>query len=382
MNKIKIGKLSLFFIFILIYTYICLAEHTISYTCPEECIKNKTAVWQINITNNGEDDLNVVQLKLVDALTKKIIAESEEAELTVSDPDAISSNKTKLVSIAPGYSSTFTIQGKLPLPNYNNTLIYNFCLTTRNELEDWGDIGQTTSYCYKDNYTIRMIDCLIDDDCDSDSYCSNSSCLSLNCGECQYISSHACIDYGCCSNDDCKLNEVCSQHTCELISCNINSTNSTYYIANHSCSSEPCPDDEIIKGHACIKADCKDDEFISDYECKKLGCSFDEHAFNHSCLKLDCNENEGYVNNSCIALKCADTEFISGHNCEKLRCGVFQKPESHECLINTNFLIYTILIALIVFLFVLDLKKFKSAHRKKLVDVLMKKAKEREPAKK
>ena len=367
-------------ILFLIYSSFVLAAnfYEISHNCPEGCVKNKPIAYSINITNLGEDDIYLLYMRLRDNINLQTIAE-------FGMKDAV--DTSDMTEIPHGMTHLFEFQGTLLAPNQGSNLTYQLCMIQRVPFEIWTTRGDNIEYCYKTNYTIPMLGCILDTDCDDEKYCLGTSCTLLNCTECQYIEEHQCIDYECCNNIDCALYEVCTENNCELLNCDstTNQTNETMinaslkqYVINHICSPEPCADDEIIVDYVCVKADCKEDEILSDYECKKLDCPYDEGFFNHTCIKLDCKETEAIVNNKCVPLECADDEAVITDTCEKLDCRLFQKAESHKCLVNTTLLIEVIFLAIIVSLCILDIKRYSGKHRKKLVSMLLKKAKQRE----
>ncbi len=362
---------SLFFLFLLFsaIAYPVAADYSISYECIGDCVKNRTAVWQINFTNDGLRDIELAQVKLVDLKDGKIIAQTIEAEISTTDPSSIGSDRPVTTLIAPGGNYSVTINSTLPIPNYGSSLIYKFCTKTVRE-ETYGKLEYTFDYCYPGNHTIPMLECTLDSDCLSEERCSGNKCVEVECGYCQYPAEHKCSDYQCCKNDECALENYCLNHQCLIIECN-----ETNYIFNHSCVEVPCKPDELIINESCIKTECAYNEYASRYRCHELDCAFYEGYINHSCLPLECAEAEGYVDHTCQLLDCTSDESISNHTCQKLSCGFLTKPEAHACLINTPLFIELTLFLLILILIIADIKKYNGKYRKRLVDLLMKRAK-------
>ncbi len=68
-------------------------------------------------------------------------------------------------------------------------------------------------YCYEH----ECIECLSNDECSVNEYCSENRCEPLDCG-CGYALDHICVSYECCSDNDCPESHICSNHTCEYVS--------------------------------------------------------------------------------------------------------------------------------------------------------------------
>jgi len=383
--------------------------YELSYQCPNECVRKEEVIWNISLINVGEEDVDIAQLMIVEIKDDGIVAETMESELTTDDLEIIGSNKTTVTRIKRDESANFTIEGTLPNPNYNNSLVYHFCHLIRNKLEHWQKVGPTNFFCYPENHTIEIVDCTSNYDCKIDAYCSNKSCITLDCNECQYLGEHECIDYGCCSDEDCALNEACIDHNCTILNCTdvtkvveindkidededqvkendkdiledkgvIEEEDITKaYLVNHSCSFEPCAEDEIIRNYMCREADCRYDEFIANYVCKELNCSWDEGYVNNSCQKLNCSLGEGIKDHECRPLECDYDEYLFNYSCKELYCRFFQKAEEHECRINSNLVVYILLLIIIGILGFIDFKVYDSGYRKKMVRFWMKKLKD------
>jgi len=64
-------------------------------------------------------------------------------------------------------------------------------------------------------------ECRISEDCNSNQYCSNSKCLSVNCPNGEIVN-HVCKEYQCLFDNDCRNEEICSNRQCEKLNCKIN----------------------------------------------------------------------------------------------------------------------------------------------------------------
>lgn len=111
-----------------------------------------------------------------------------------------------------------------------------------------------------------MQTCCQDTGCLGEQTCQSSQCIDPNCGECQYLESHVCKNYGCCNNEDCSNTQICENHACKEISCG-----TCDYIENHNC----------IKAKCCSNSDCNDNNQNSIDRCLNAGtenakCSFRE----------------------------------------------------------------------------------------------------------
>lgn len=393
----------LLFIFgvLLINANLVSASYNITYKCQDNvCIKGQTAEWLIEIYNEGSSTVEYTAVELRNSADDSIIAILDIPYEPLKD------DRGELIVIRAYSKANTTLMDTLPSPNGENMLTYHLCFTKTvpGDAHTYRNQGiYELRHCYNMNETMPLFECIKNEYCDDDSYCVNNKCIKLDCSECQYIEKHKCIDYKCCSNDDCNLNETCIGNSCEVLDCNAikeqaNETGKSgeeeidagdmednkatqpdqrLYVVNHACSSEPCAQDEIIADYACVKANCNEDEFISKYACAKLNCGFDESILNHICQKLKCKEGEGIIDHACTPLECADDEAIINYACTKLDCIFFQKAESHSCLINTNLIIESVFLIIIVFLLVLDIKKYNGKHRKNLISMLLKKAKGR-----
>ena len=350
-----------------------LAFYNITYTCPDECVHNRTVAWNVTIGNQGDSDLVVLQVKFLDAVRRIVLAESDKLELTSNDPNASGSNRTLALSIAKGQQVSLGLQGILPLRNSPAGLNYLLCLTTRRPLEYWALKGPESEYCYPANYTIEMFGCTRNEDCPIEQQCSEHECQELGCSPCQYAENHVCIDYACCSDTDCGGDETCVEHACTPISCSGNAT----FIVNHGCAEIPCNQGEILSDFQCVEALCSYNEYISNFTCQTLDCAFNEGYLNHSCVPLHCDPGEGIVNHICTPLDCADHEALLNFTCQSLDCGFLRKAEHHSCLVHTERAIQIALLAIATVLGVFVLRRYRRIKKKALVDSLLQRAKRR-----
>ena len=377
---------------------ICTAHYSITYSCPEECVHNRTIVFTVNIDNQGESELELLQIKIVDREKSKIAA-SEMAEVTTDQPENIGSNKTKAIRVEPGQSKKVNISAVLPKAK-NSSIRFNYCETVRRPFHAWTKLGKTAEHCYPENYSIDMLGCTLDSDCSYNEVCQNNSCIALNCSYCEYMEHHECKEYQCCADEECELYESCNDNICRRVACkranetinltkmpdnNLTRNNSNItsqginttkqYLVNHSCSSSPCSYDEIIVNYSCAKAYCKEDEYLADYRCNKLKCSNSQYVKNHSCIELNCSFNETIINRTCVSLDCKYDEIASDHRCVSLNCSFFQKAEDHSCPLNTWLIIQLIMAVMIGILASLNYKKLARIRKKRTVSKMMKKLK-------
>ncbi|PIZ53634.1 hypothetical protein COY26_01400, partial [Candidatus Woesearchaeota archaeon CG_4_10_14_0_2_um_filter_33_10] len=81
-----------------------------------------------------------------------------------------------------------------------------------------------------------------------------------------------------------------------------------------------------------------------------------------------CNDYEGYANNSCIKIECSYDEHAKNHSCAKLDCGFFEKIAVNKCIMDKQFIykfaIELIITISIIYMFILDIRKYKSEHKK------------------
>ncbi|MBD3163943.1 hypothetical protein GF323_01975 [Candidatus Woesearchaeota archaeon] len=348
-------KIAVMLLIIAFLSSMSLADDFISLNLEcDPCIQQRNTTWNLEITNFGDKELNLLGFRIKDSEKGKEIYYYE---------------KESPVEIYKMVKQKFVFYNKIPYPNSDNKLIVHPCLITRPELESWGKAGRRIEYCYDDiNFTFDITQCLADFDCLDEQACSNMSCITLNCSYCQYPKYHRCYDYECCQDTNCSKNQICVEHECTLLECE-----DKEYIINHTCTSGACGPEEGIINFTCKKLDCKYGEYIRNHTCVELGCSFDEAYFNHSCLKLNCSFDEAYFNHSCLKLNCSFDEYISGHECKKLHCNIFQKAEGHECRINSNIILFIFLLFMIYFLIILNINKYRYLNQKKLVNFFLRK---------
>lgn len=123
--------------------------------------------------------------------------------------------------------------------------------------------------------------CTIDKDCFEDENCTGNLCEKLDCGECQYVGNHTCLDYSCCLDEDCLAKERCEDHVCVKFE---------------------CAEEEVVANHTCAVLECAEDEYVAEHACVKLNCADDEEAVEHQCFKLECGGFSKAVKHECIGL--------------------------------------------------------------------------------
>ena len=153
--------------------------------------------------------------------------------------------------------------------------------------------------------------CTVNKDCFEDEYCENWTCKKMDCGKCQYIEEHICMDHECCSDGECLQEQKCK---------------------DHSCTEFECKGNERVFNHTCVELDCPEDRVAANHSCQKLNCAADEKAVNHTCTKLACRGDEIAKEHACRKLVCAGDEFAEEHYCKKLECSSFQKSWNHKCV--------------------------------------------------
>jgi len=330
----------------------------ISHECQEEnCISGQDINWSISLENMGQKELKIVGIELIDSINQSQIAS------LIFEYDPSKSDKLNYLKVLPGKKEIVYIKAKIPLPNLKNQLIYMPCITTALPTTTAKYVGSYTDRVCYPNESIIVFECITDKHCKINELCKNKKCRQIMCKDCQYIFNKKCLDYECCSSDACNLDESCINHKCVALNCSPEER-----ILNHSCVKLGCNYDEYAFNHKCVKLNCGYDEHAVNHGCVKLNCSYDEHIINHSCVKLDCDDDEGYLNHSCIKLECNYDEHIINHSCVKLECGFFEKLAVNECVTDkeftSKFAIELIITISIIYTFILDIKKYKSEHKK------------------
>ena len=298
----------------------------ISHECQEEnCISGQDINWSVSFENLGQKELKVIGIELIDGINQGQIAS------LIFDYDPSKSDKLECITVFPGKKETIYIKSKIPMPNLKNQLIYMPCITTALPTTTAQYIDSYTDRVCYPNESITVFECLTDNHCKINELCQNKKCKQISCNDCQYILNKKCINYQCCSPDACNLDESCINHKCAVLTC--------------------LPEERILN-HSCVK----------------LECSYDEHIINHSCVKLECNDYEGYANNSCIKIECSYDEHAKNHSCAKLDCGFFEKIAVNKCIMDKQFIykfaIELIITISIIYMFILDIRKYKSEHKK------------------
>lgn len=105
----------------------------------------------------------------------------------------------------------------------------------------------------------ECVDCLKDDDCEAEEYCSDKTCLKVPC-ECGEIKNHKCLPFQCCADTDCAGILVCEYKAHKCVECN---------------KALQCPDDKTCsKDNTCVDIPCECGE-VTGHECKKFECCSD-----------------------------------------------------------------------------------------------------------
>ena len=172
------------------------------------CMGGRDATWNITLINEGQTEIEISQIELVDISTKDLIGK---------------------------YNSTFTLYAEIPehiginvtIPEYSRkNFTYNTCFQVPIPLKQRGNedfyVGETRYYCYNINFTKKLIQCTKNESCDEKSACIEHECQEITCGNCTYLSQRECIRFNCCSNPECGQNQICSNNTCTNLKCGIN----------------------------------------------------------------------------------------------------------------------------------------------------------------
>ena len=254
--------------------------YNITYNCKDDiCIEGQTAEWLIAIYNKGSKVVEYTTIELLNSFNNGVIAELKIPFFP------LSSYRGDVIVVKQNEKVTINLTGKLPKANYQQDLFYYPCFTTT--ITDSYIIARygkyESRYCYKENLSMPITQCISDKHCGDNEFCRFNSCINLKCGKCQYIENHACADYECCDSEQCDFNEICKNNICEKLNCNVN-------------------------------------EYIENRTCKVLNCGFDEYIVNKTCRKLNCSYDEYIFNNTCNKLDCAESEYIGEHECKPLNC--------------------------------------------------------------
>jgi len=318
MNKNNIAKRGVLIligiaIFIIHIIFVHAISYDIEYGCEQDiCIKGEPIQWTISLFNYGQKKIEITSIELIDSVNSTVIA---YYNITY---DPYRSENKGLITIDPNSKINRIINTRLPKPNIYNSLAYRFCYS--NTVLDNNILIRQGIYtlrnCDNKNYSINVLECNTDNHCSYNELCKNSKCVPLECGdgECQYISSHKCMDYDCCDPDSCGKAEYC-------------------------------------ENHQCIQLNCTEFESSYNHTCQKLNCSYDEQFSNHTCQKLNCSYDEQFSN----------------HTCQKLNCAFFQSRVNRRC-VNDKPLIFKlavelVIISLIILLLVLDVRKYESKKK-------------------
>lgn len=78
-------------------------------------------------------------------------------------------------------------------------------------------------------FNITEYECSVDLSCNENQSCVEHECEDLECGECQYISNHSCVNYECCDDEDCADEMKCISNVCQ-----------EEYNLNYECGNDVC----------------------------------------------------------------------------------------------------------------------------------------------
>jgi hypothetical protein len=326
------------------------------YNCTQGlCVPGYNIEITTTIYNNGEREIGLKKIEYFD----------NSANQTFDSIDF-----EDYIEIPTDEQKNFTSKTVLPKTQKENIFEYRICLTQKVPTSAWGKVGKNTRFCYPEVYKVPFEDCFIDDDCNTDQQCIANSCKRLDCGYCQSAYNHTCNDLECCKDEECPLDRSCNSNICLQPVCGDNE-----YIINHSCGT--CPDNQTLINYSCQYLECKEDEYIENKTCIRLNCTWNQTTLNHSCIDLNCSLDQQISNHSCIKARCKDDEELVSHRCVTLECGFLTKAEQNECLIDSDLIIEVLLIITIMTIAALILKKYRLSQRKKTLDVLWDKAKNR-----
>ena len=328
--------------------------YNISYKCKDNvCIENETIMWDIRFVNLGQEVLEITSLRLMDHQSLE---------------ELLFYNKS-VIKVDPEMRGELQINTTAFILAEERLIKFFPCFTIRVPYDAWDKLDEIVStdyyvkrvleYCYNESYNISVMECRDNSYCDEDEECKENLCSKLECGECQHIVEHRCVDWQCCKAEDCPENQTCVEHFCRKLFCKPDEI-----IENHSCRS--CNYDEFLEDGKCKKLRCKDDEVAANHSCKKLICRDNEIAANHSCKKLKCGGDEVAKNHKCVKLSCAEDEVAKNHKCVKLECMFFQEVRNHKCYTDKMLVLSIIMEAVawfIIFTVIgLILKKYHKKH--------------------
>ena len=332
--------------------------YNISYTCKDNaCIEGDKALWYVTISNKGVSEVEYIAIELLNVMNNTAFTSLNIPFYPVSD------NRGNLIVVKSNEQVTVNLTGRLPKANYGDLLIYYPCFATT--ITDSYIIARENRYesrqCYKQNESMQILQCVSNNNCNINEFCSFNKCLKLKCKNCQFIKEHACVDYECCGSEQCKFDELCKNNTCQKLNCEFNE-----YILNNTCNILNCAFDEFIFNKTCNKLNCSYDESVFNSTCKKLNCSGNEFIQNRTCKLLECKKNEYAKNHVCNPLECLYNESIVNHACKPLNCYFFQDNANHSCINNKSTifksLMEIIVIFFIILFFILDFRKYEKKH--------------------
>ena len=333
--------------------------YSIAYKCMDNiCVEGRTAEWNVTIHNHGNKEVEYTAIELLDEINDSVIAGLKVPF------SPLSSKRGNVIVVNKKEGVTVNFTGKLPKANYWQSLVYYPCFTTT--ITDSYIVGKYGKYesreCYKENLSMPIVQCILDNNCGNSEYCRFNVCLKLNCGECQYIENHTCLKHECCNSEQCGFNEICKNNLCGKLNCS-----NEEYIENRTCKALNCGFDEAIFNKTCKKLNCSYEESAFNHTCMKLECKENEFIEEHKCKLLNCNGMEHAENHTCKELNCLDNEIIFNHKCTPSDCYFFQEVKKHACADNKSFIFKSIFeaaaVAIIIIFLALDVRKYKAKQK-------------------
>ena len=147
--------------------------------------------------------------------------------------------------------------------------------------------------------------CCLDIGCPGDQNCWGNKCVEPDCGECQYLEDHICVDYECCDNSACQDSMKCENNICTQITCG-----ECEYAANYTCVSYECCTDEDCGGNgSCINKECTMPkecdacQYLENNTCKSYVCCENEYCEDSNPATIDICLSPGTVNASCTNIE-------------------------------------------------------------------------------
>ena len=289
------------------------------------CVKGESANWTIAIENKGDEDIELVDIRLIDSRDNStFLFYPTEEKINTFNLD-----HKEHILIIPNKKKTISVEKAVPTPENNAFFSFYACFNTTIRRDDTDLIVEKIygiEKCFNQLFIINVNDCIADSQCHSNQTCKSKSCINIRCNGCQYISNHQCMDYNCCEHSACSKNQYCFNHSCTSLGCN-----ATQYTFNHTCTELNCFENQSFFNHSCIDLTCTDIEISKNHTCQRIFCAENEFLVNKSCKKLPCKETQSYFNHSCIELHCKSGEIAFNHTCFTPDCNGLQNFINGSC---------------------------------------------------